>query len=142
GKGLVVHMVGVVKNVKTTCLDTRTGAAETELLTLMHLTKGICLHIEKIICATNLSAHQPRCVGNARSEDTSQASVSYAWESRSGHLARQCPKSDLPSPPCHVKSRPSSFVGAVGPMSKARASASLPSETWVKRKHGVFQKDL
>nr|GEW10815.1 zinc finger protein GIS2-like [Tanacetum cinerariifolium] len=33
----------------------------------------------------------------------------------SGHVARQCPKSDLPSPPCHVKSCPSSFVGAVGP---------------------------
>nr|GEV89184.1 zinc finger protein GIS2-like [Tanacetum cinerariifolium] len=33
----------------------------------------------------------------------------------SGHVARQCPKSDLSSPPRHVKSRPSSFLGAVGP---------------------------
>ncbi|GJV12292.1 zinc finger protein GIS2-like protein [Tanacetum coccineum] len=32
----------------------------------------------------------------------------------SGHVACQCPKSDLPSLSCHVKSRASNFLGAVG----------------------------
>ncbi|GJT40675.1 zinc finger protein GIS2-like protein [Tanacetum coccineum] len=32
----------------------------------------------------------------------------------SGHVARQCPKSNLPSLSCHVKSRESNFLGVVG----------------------------